>query len=505
MEAPTATTAAIILHTLVQAGVSHLFVNLGSDHPAFLVAFAKSPIRVVTSPNEMNALSAASGFAQVTGRAAAVLVHVECGTQALAGAVHNVSKGRIPVIILAGMVPITMDSEFKSSRNEYIHWLQDVPDQRGIVRQYMKYDHEVRTGQNARQIVLRALQLATSEPKGPVYLVAARETLEQVVPAPPKSLTVDRWGPVAPAALPSEGVELIAQALVNATAPLIVTSYLGRSPRAFELLRSLADKLSLAVHESAPTYNNFPTTHFCHQGHSWNGGGQLPALAEADVVVIIDSDVPWIPTESKPSPGARVFHIDSDPLKPGATVWWVEAEARYCADSAVALAQILGSDPMIRAPETHSDNIAKRKALLEARFSRRRAALLAAAAPSASVSGAPLTVPYVVSVLRNLLPEGYVGLNESTTNLGAVADHLGHDRPLSLIGSGGGALGWYSGAAVGVSLALAEREDRFVVAFTGDGTWLFGVPSCGYWMANKYNTPYLTLIWNNRGPSVSSF
>ncbi|KAG7147133.1 putative acetolactate synthase large subunit IlvX like protein [Verticillium longisporum] len=113
--------ASAILHALQAAGVTHLFVNLGSDHPAFLTAFALKAyprVKVVTSPNEMNALSAASGYAMVTGKPAAILVHVECGTQALAGAVHNISKGRLPVVIVAGTVPITMEGELPGSRNE---------------------------------------------------------------------------------------------------------------------------------------------------------------------------------------------------------------------------------------------------------------------------------------------------------------------------------------------------------------------------------------------------
>jgi acetolactate synthase-1/2/3 large subunit len=112
--------AAAILCALEAAGITALFVNLGSDHPAFLAAFAsnKHNIQIFTSPNEMNALSAASGFAQITGKPAGVLVHVECGTQGLAGAIHNVSKGRIPVMIFAGTVPITMEGEMRGSRNE---------------------------------------------------------------------------------------------------------------------------------------------------------------------------------------------------------------------------------------------------------------------------------------------------------------------------------------------------------------------------------------------------
>lgn len=115
------TGASAILHALSAAGVTHLFVNLGSDHPAFLAALAAKQhpnLQVYTSPHEMNALSAASGFAQITGRPAAVLVHVECGTQGLGAAVHNISKGRIPAFIVAGTSPVTMEGEEVGSRNE---------------------------------------------------------------------------------------------------------------------------------------------------------------------------------------------------------------------------------------------------------------------------------------------------------------------------------------------------------------------------------------------------
>ena len=92
------TTGAAFLEALNEAGVSHIFANFGSDHPAILERLAEAahqgqPMpQVVTCPNEMVGLSAAQGFAQATGRAQAVLVHVECGTQSLAGAVHNAAK-----------------------------------------------------------------------------------------------------------------------------------------------------------------------------------------------------------------------------------------------------------------------------------------------------------------------------------------------------------------------------------------------------------------------------
>ena len=90
----------------------------------------------------MVAMTCAHGYAQFAGRAQAVVVHVDCGTQALGGAVHNAAKARVPVFVFAGLSPSTQEGEASGSRNEFIQWIQDVSDQRGIVRPYMKYDNE---------------------------------------------------------------------------------------------------------------------------------------------------------------------------------------------------------------------------------------------------------------------------------------------------------------------------------------------------------------------------
>ena len=174
--------SAAFLEALHEAGVSYIFANFGSDHPALIEAIAEAratgrPVPTpITCPNEMVALSCAQGYAQLSGRAQAVLVHVDCGTQALGGAVHNAARNRAPVLIFAGMSPATQESELKGSRNEFIHWLQDTADQRGIVRGYMKFDHEIRSGANIKQIVHRALQIASSDPTGPVYLVSGTQS-----------------------------------------------------------------------------------------------------------------------------------------------------------------------------------------------------------------------------------------------------------------------------------------------------------------------------------------
>jgi|SRR5687767_12082154 acetolactate synthase-1/2/3 large subunit len=119
------TTATAILEALESAGVTELYVNLGSDHPALIEAMtkrqaegkSKDGLRFITAPNEFVGLSAAQGFFQVTGRMQAVLVHVDAGTLAMAGAIHNVSRARIPVVMIAGTSPITEEGELIGTRN----------------------------------------------------------------------------------------------------------------------------------------------------------------------------------------------------------------------------------------------------------------------------------------------------------------------------------------------------------------------------------------------------
>lgn len=117
------TTADALLEAVEATGVSHLFVNLGSDQPAILEALSKRAkdgregLRFITAPNEFVGLCAAQGFFQVSGRMQAILVHVDAGTLAMAGAIHNVSRARIPVLMITGTSPVTEENELAGSRN----------------------------------------------------------------------------------------------------------------------------------------------------------------------------------------------------------------------------------------------------------------------------------------------------------------------------------------------------------------------------------------------------
>jgi acetolactate synthase-1/2/3 large subunit len=493
------TASASMLEALQEAGVSYIFANFGSDHPALIEAIAEArslgrPIpAVVTCPHEMVAMTCAHGYAQLTGRAQAVVVHVDCGTQSLGGAVHNAAKARIPVFVFAGLSPSTQEGEAAGSRNEFIQWIQDVPDQRGIVRQYMKYDNELRNAGNVKQIVHRSLQLAHSDPKGPVYLVGAREVME----AETKSVAIDvaEWPPIAPTPLPEAAAASLADAMQKAVRPLVVTSYVGRNPAAVTELVRFCNRLGVGVLESVPSYVNFPHHDPLYQGNHWNHPFQNRALAEADFILVVDSDVPWIPTVSKPSDGASVAIIDVDPLKQSTPLWSIKARQSYRADAATAFAQLNARLDRI---EIDEDAAERRRRHYAVRHRERKAELDRREAPSGDV----ITPEYLTACVRREVGPEAVVLNEGITNYPAICDHMARELAGTMFASGGGSLGWTGGAAIGMKLAAPGKT---FVALTGDGSYMFSAPSAVHWMARRYRTPFLQIIYNNRGWNAPRF
>ncbi|MGE5288800.1 MAG: thiamine pyrophosphate-requiring protein, partial [Micromonosporaceae bacterium] len=491
------TTSTAFLEALADAGVRYLFANLGSDHPSLIEAMARADAEgtsgrlpeLIVCPHEVVAFTAAHAYALITKVPQAVLVHVDSGTQNIGGAVDNAFRGRAPVLVFAGAAPYTIEGELPGSRNEFIHWLQDVHDQRGILRGYVKYDNEIRTGRNVKQLVHRALQIARSEPAGPVYLVGPREVMEEAIE--PSTVDPALYAPVAPAALDPETVAEIARALAGARRPLIITSYLGRDTAAVEELVRLCDLLAVPVMEAAPSYMNFPSDHALHWGYEWTPAAQNPVLAEADVILVVDSDVPWIHTTSRPSPDAAIYCVDIDPLKYEMPMWHIPARRFAAANSRLAIRQL--TDFVTANGLADPSAVEVRRASAIAVHDAQRAEW----AGREQMPGDVITPQYLTACVREALKgEDALILTEAVTNFKVVAEHLRVNRPGSLFASGGSSLGWAGGGAIGAKLAAPGKT---VVCLVGDGSYLFGVPSSAQWVARRYGTPTLTVIYDNRG------
>lgn len=447
----------------------------------------------------MVAMSMADGYARLTNKPQAVIVHVDVGTQGFGAAVHNASTGRAPILLFAGLSPFTLEGEMRGSRTEYIHWVQDVPDQKQILAQYCRYSAELKTGRNVKQMVNRALQFARSAPQGPVYLCGAREVMEEDIE--PYSLKQEYWDPVELGALPTKGVKSIAEALVGAKEPLVITGYAGRNHAFSPALVELANTVKgLRVLDTGGSDMCFPADH-----PGWLGlrFGRDEYIQSADVIVVIDCDVPWIPTGCKPKADAKVFHIDCDPLKQMMPVFYINAVQRYRAESTSSVEQIteyLKTNNEAKA-KLSSDEVSTRWEALQKSHKERLETIAAKTKPSAD---GEFGTGYLCQKLKELCPEDTIWAIEAVTNTAFVHDNLQPKTPGSWINCGGGGLGWSGGGTLGIKLATDHEnggpgKGKFVVQVVGDGTYLFSVPGSVYWIARRYGIPVLTIVLNNKG------
>ena len=424
----------------------------------------------------MVALSMADGIARLTGKPQAVIVHVDVGTQALGPAIHNASCGRAPVLIFAGLSPYTLEGEIRGSRSEFIHWLQDVPDQGAIVSQYCRYTGEIKTGRNVKQLVNRALQFAMSDPKGPVYLMGAREVMEQELE--PYSLVQEQWAPVTNGSLPDTAVTEIAKALIQAESPLIVVGFTGRHQESVTELVRLADRVKgLRVYDAGTTELSFP---FNHPACTTPTTGSAKYLEAADCIVVLDCDVPWMPTQHKPRSDARIFHIDIDPLKVQMSLFYIPATARYRADSLAALRQMnvyFSSSPELIEALSCPIYTARWDALVQS-HSKALSAVAAKATPPPGGADALVNISYLSARLRAILPTETIYVTEAVTNHVRMTEQLQPSLPGTWFTKGAGGLGWSCGAALGIKLAadhFAPEKNTFVCNITGDGSFIFSL------------------------------
>ena len=300
--------AEAFLRALADHGVDYMFVNPGTDFPPIVEAFARArktnakvpkPILV---PHENLAVAMAHGAYLMNGHPQAVMVHVNVGTANTINNVTNLSRDRVPLILAAGRTPVTEKGSF-GSRSRPIHWAQEMFDQAGMLRELVKWDYELRQPSQVGDVVARSVEVAMAHPRGPVYMVLPREPLSASLSEP--------IAPIRPRAQASrvqadpQSIAALAEWIVNAERPLIITSILPGE--AVPVLAALAERFAIPVITHNPRSVCLPSSHHMHFGYE---PGML--LADADLVIALKSDVPWIPLLQHPAAGARIVHVAED-------------------------------------------------------------------------------------------------------------------------------------------------------------------------------------------------
>jgi acetolactate synthase-1/2/3 large subunit len=472
--------AEAFLRALADHGADYFFCNPGTDFPPIVEAFnrakktnAKVP-KPILVPHENLAVAMAHGAYLMTGRAQAVMVHVNVGTANTINNLTNLSRDRVPLILAAGRTPITEKGSF-GSRNRPIHWAQEMFDQAGMVREMVKWDYELRTPGQIGDVVARSVEVAMAHPRGPVYLVLPREPLsaplaEPIAPMKPRP----QAAPVHP---DPKAIATLADWIAGAERPLIITATLA--PDAVPALAHLAERCAIPVITHNPRTVCLPSSHAMHFGFE---PGAL--LADADLVIALESDVPWIPSLQHPPAGCRVAHVGEDPF-------YVRYPMRsFPSDLAVQAGSLNALEALIAAVEARLQmaeaRIAARRGRLTERMRTRRAQLAKDSAPAAHISP-----EYLSRAIAEAVGEDAIIFNEYPLRV----DHCAREKPGTFFSLGpAGGLGWGFGAALGAKLAA---PDQLVVATLGDGAYMFANPMVGHWVAGTHKLPILTVVFNN--------
>jgi acetolactate synthase-1/2/3 large subunit len=339
----------------------------------------------------------------------------------------------------------------------------------------VKWDYELRQPNQIGDMVARGVEVAMAHPRGPVYMVLPREPLsaplsEPIAPMKPRARAAETHPD-------PKAIATLAEWIAAAERPLIIAATLPAD--AVPALAHLAERCAIPVVTHNPRTVCLPSSHAMHFGFE---PGAL--LADADLVISLESDVPWIPHLQHPPAGCRVAHIGEEPF-------YVRYPMRsFPSDLAIQAGPINALDALTRAVEARLQmaeaRIAARRARLTERMRTRRAQLAKDSAPGTTISP-----EYLSRVIGETVGEDAIIVNEYPLR----ADHCAREKPGTLFALGpAGGLGWGFGAALGIKLAA---PDAFVVATLGDGAYMFANPTVGHWVAASHKLPILTIIFNN--------
>jgi acetolactate synthase-1/2/3 large subunit len=485
IKTPAATTVAqSYMAALKACGIRHVFANGGTDFAPIIEGILRNRQdggdmpEFVTVPHEHVAVAMAQGYYLMSGKMAGAMVHVNVGTANTICALMNAARNNTPMFLAAGRSPATETGD-AGSRDFWIHWAQENFDQAAMVREHVKWEYELRHGQPINTIVGRAVDIAMSEPKGPVYLQLPRELLGSPSTNPGPLPRGRDFGTV-PAVADIHALERVADMIAAAENPVIVMTT-PATAATFKALGAFAEAHAIAVltgpHAALSSSNPMNL-----------GRVTGPALKAADLILVLNSPVPWVPKHMQPNKDARLIYIAPDPHFTTYPFRGFEMDLAIAGDPAASLT-ILGDMLNIKLKDRGAAtdrrrklNGEKRQALLDSR----RAAIEAASTQR------PISYVWAAHCVNEVK-----GANTTIAEeIGVPFDFLDieDDRDFMATSLGSGSLGMALGMGLGAKFAA---PDRTVITTLGDGGYMFGCPTAAHFVSQAQKLPVLTMIMNN--------
>lgn len=449
--------AYVLLKGLSREGIDKIFMVSGTDYAAFIeekVRDQSLPDFIIV-PHEITAASAALGYS-LGGKLGVVAVHTVPGTANALGIIANAFTSRIPLLVIAGRSPYTEEGS-TASRNLRIHWTQEARDQGGLVRQYVKWDFEIRRASQTEVALMRALQIARSEPRGPVYLVVPREV--SIETSTSERVPMDPYEPgPSPKAL-----ERVQELLKTSERPAIVTWRVGRRESWYASLKGFAERIGAPVLNYVGEVVNYPS--------SGDMALDRMNLSEPDLILVVEAEVPWIPKRVKVN--SKVVRIDVEPSYSYIPYYGFKCDV--CVQSTPEALGMIRAIPKDTWGEEVKERVRKRR--------EEKARELEKMMNAKKIH--PRLLSHLVSKLGGVIFNEYP-LNPRYAEL-SYGQYFGDLSE--------GHLGWSLGAAFGYRMATGKD----VIATVGDGSFIFGVPEAFFHACASYGQPALVVIYDNGG------
>jgi acetolactate synthase I/II/III large subunit len=475
-----------ILEAFRSLNLDYIISSPGSEWSPVWEALARQKVNQKQGPtyidcwHETLAVDMALGYTQMTGRMQAVLLHAGAGLLQGSAGMHSAMLAEVPMVILSGESLSFGEDPKLAIEPQWYRSLSIVGGPQRLVEPVTKWATQAANVHTLYEHVVRAGEFAQRTPMGPVYLNAPLEVMLQEwmppetlrrVPPPPKTRASDA------------DVEKIADLLITARNPVILTETAGRDPAAFAALVELAELFGAPIGGRA-AFANFPKSHPLHLG-----SGIQPFLKDADLILLVGCRAPWYPPSHKPTSGT-VVAIDDNPLKGTMVYQSLQADHYLEGEVATSLRLLVEAG---KAAGLSAGRHVDRLTGWQREHDRMVAAERATEAEAAAKDSAGIDPLALAGALREAMPANAIYVEETITHSGLLQQHLPWSQPQSFFRAGGG-LGQGLGTALGVKLGAGTRP---VAALVGDGSFLYNPVVQALGASKGNDLPILIIVCNN--------
>ena len=270
----------LIVYMLHELGVDYVALNPGATTRGINESLAsyggnRSP-ELITCCHEELAVAVAEGYYVATGKPQVALVHDIVGLQHASKAIYEAWLNRAPVIVMGGTGPVDA-----SHARPWIDWIHTAQVQAQLVRDYVKWDDQPLGAQSVAESILRAYQMAMSEPRGPVYLCFDVELQESLLPQGFELPDLARFKLPATPSGDADAVAQAAKLLLEAEWPVLIVEGIHETPGGPEVLQAFAELLGAPVLEKGTTFN------MSNRNPLNVSGANAEVLRDADLVVTV--------------------------------------------------------------------------------------------------------------------------------------------------------------------------------------------------------------------------